>query len=206
MLRSISLFFTIVFQPLLMPSLVFGLVLFGVPEATSIPEEFKSRIFLLISLSTLVIPMVTIVGLRLSGTVRSLHMPELSSRRLPFVITSLYFLLTTWFLFRTDELDPVLWIGMMVITTAVILLTIISFFWKISAHMIGLGGLLAAVLVLGTKFPTFEVLYPLLGVLVLCGGVASSRLFLQAHKPSEVYAGLLLGFAVCWLGFEWIWA
>ncbi|MBN7811647.1 PA-phosphatase [Algoriphagus sp. H41] len=206
MLRSIALLFTAVFQPLLMPTLVFGLLLFGVPQATSIPEEFKFRIFILIVLSTLLIPMVTIIGLRLSGTVKSLHMPEVKDRKLPFAITALYFVLTTWFLYQKTDLDPVLWLGMTVICVAVVLLTVVSFFWKISAHMIGLGGLLAVVLVLGQKFPTFEVLYPLLGVLVLCGAVASSRLLLQAHRPTEIYAGLAVGFAVCWLGFSWIWS
>lgn len=189
-----------------MPTLVFGLLLFGVPQATSIPEEFKFRIFILIVLSTLLIPMVTIIGLRLSGTVKSLHMPEVKDRKLPFAITALYFVLTTWFLYQKTDLDPVLWLGMTVISVAVVLLTVVSFFWKISAHMIGLGGLLAVVLVLGQKFPTFEVLYPLLGVLVLCGAVASSRLLLQAHRPTEIYAGLAVGFAVCWLGFSWIWS
>lgn len=205
MLRSVALFFSVVFQPLLMPALVFGLLLFAVPQATSIPDAFKNRVFFLIVLSTLLIPMVTIVGLRLSGTVKSLHMPEKRDRKIPFIITTLYFVTSAWFLYQKTELDPVLWQGMALISLSVILLTAISFFWKISAHMIGLGGLLGVVLVLGTKFPTFEVLYPLLGVLVLCGIVASSRLFLQAHRPSEIYAGLILGFLVCWLGFNWIW-
>ena len=206
MLRSVALVISVVFQPLVMPALVFGLVLFAVPEATSIPEEFKDRIFYLIVLSTLLIPMITIIGLRLSGTVKSLHMPEMRDRRVPFLITSTYFLMTTWFLYQKTDLDPVLWEGMAVIFVAVLVLTSITFFWKISAHMTGLGGLLAVVLILGEKFPTFEVLYPLLGALILCGGVASSRLLLQAHRPVEVYAGWMLGFVICWFGFTWIWA
>ncbi|WP_232825741.1 PA-phosphatase [Algoriphagus litoralis] len=189
-----------------MPALVFGMVLFAVPEATSIPVEFKDRIFFLIVLCTLVIPMVTIIGLRLSGTVKSLHMPEVRDRRVPFLITTLYFILTSWFLYQKTELDPVLWLGMAVICTSVVILTVVSFFWKMSAHMTGLGGLLAVILVLGSKFPNFAVLYPLLFVLILCGLVASSRLLLQAHRPLEIYVGLGVGFLVCWVGFSWIWA
>lgn len=204
-MRSIALAISVVFQPLLMPTLVFGMILFAVPEATSIPAEFKERIFFLIVLCTLVIPMVTIIGLRLSGTVKSLHMPEVSDRRIPFMITSLYFLLTTWFLYQKTDLDPVLWLGMSIICLSVVTLTGISFFWKMSAHMTGLGGLLAVVLVLGSKFPTFQVLYPLLGTLVLCGLVATSRLLLQAHRPLEIYIGWIAGFLICWLGFTWIW-
>jgi hypothetical protein len=204
--RLIALVISVVFQPLLMPTLVFGVILFGVPEATSIPEEFKERIFFLIILCTLVIPMVTIIGLRLSGTVKSLHMREVSDRRVPFLITSLYFLLTTWFLFQKTEIDSILWLGMGVICVSVVILTGVSFFWKMSAHMTGVGGLLAIVLVLGSKFPNFEVLYPLLGALILCGLIASSRLLLQAHRPIEIYVGLGAGFMICWLGFSWIWA
>jgi hypothetical protein len=204
--RLIALVVSVVFQPLLMPTLVFGMILFGVPEATSLPEEFKERIFFLIVLCTLVIPMITIIGLRLSGSVKSLHMPEVSDRRVPFMITSLYFLLTTWFLFQKTEIDPILWLAMAIISFSVLVLTGISFFWKMSAHMTGVGGLLAVILALGNKFSNFEVLYPLLGALLLCGVVASSRLLLQAHRPMEIYAGLGAGFLICWTGFMWIWA
>ncbi len=72
--------------------------------------------------------MVTIIGLRLSGTVKSLHMPEVSDRRIPFMITSLYFLLTTWFLYQKTTIDPVLWLGMAVICISVLVLTAVSFF------------------------------------------------------------------------------
>lgn len=205
-MRSIALVISVVFQPLLMPTLVFGMILFAVPEATSIPAEFKERIFFLIVLCTLVIPMVTIIGLRLSGTVKSLHMPEVNDRRVPFMITSLYFLLTTWFLFQKTDIDPALWLSMSIICVSVVILTLISFFWKMSAHMTGVGGLLGVVLVLGSKFPNFEVLYPLLGALILCGMVASSRLLLQAHRPLEIYSGFGTGFFICWLGFTWIWS
>lgn len=197
---------SVVFQPLLIPALVFGLVFFGVPQATTIPEELKGKLYFLIVTCTLLIPMVTVIGLRLSGALKSLHMAEVRDRRLPFVVVTLYFLLTTWFLKQTIDFDPVPWLGMAVICVSVVFLTTVSFFWKMSAHMTGLGGLLAVVHVLGRKFPTFEVLYPLLGVLILCGVVASARLFLQAHRPREIYAGLFVGFVICWLGFNWIWA
>lgn len=206
MLRSVALVISVVFQPLLIPTLVFGLLLYGVPEATSIPAEIRGSVYLLIVIATLLIPMVAVFGLRLTGRLKSLHMPEVADRRVPFVITTLFFLLTTWFLKQRMDFDPTIWLGMAVICFSVIFLTVVSFFWKMSAHMTGLGGLLAVVLVLGRKFPTFEVLYPLLGALVLCGVVASARLLLQAHRPLEVYVGWAAGFLICWFGFNWIWA
>ena len=108
-----------IFQPLLMPSLVFGVLFFGVPQATSIPESFKLRLFYLIVSSTLLIPMVLMLGLRWSGLIKSLHFEEKSDRRTPFVLVTFFYLLTTYFLKGKTELDPILWQGMGVITCSV---------------------------------------------------------------------------------------
>lgn len=202
--RLIALFISVVFQPLLVPTLVFGLILFLVPESSSIPETFKSSIFLLIVLSTLAIPMVTIFGLRLSGTLKSIHMVEIKDRIIPFLITTIYFLLTTYFLHDKSELDPILWQVLSVISASIVGLTAVTFFWKMSAHMTGMGGLLASVVVLSMKFPTFQALYPLLGVILLSGIVGTSRLYLNAHRPMETYMGFVYGFVLCFIGFNLI--
>jgi hypothetical protein len=196
----------VVFQPLVVPTLVFGLIFFVVPESTSLPTEFKIRIFYLVVLSTLVIPMITIFGLRLSGTLKSLHMETIQDRVIPFSITSIYYLLTSYFLYDKSELDPILWKSLGIITFAILVLTFVTFFWKMSAHMTGMGGLMAVVLVLGFKFPTFKVLYPLLSSIMLTGVVGTSRLYLTAHRPIEIYVGLIFGFIVCFFGFSYLWA
>ncbi|WP_245942112.1 PA-phosphatase [Algoriphagus chordae] len=190
----------------MIPSLVFGLVLFVVPEATSIPESFKNSLFYLITLSTLVIPMVTIFGLRLTGTLKSIHMADLKERAIPFSVTSIYYILTVYFLYQKKEFDPILWQVLGVITLAILILTLVTFFWKMSAHMTGMGGLLAAVVVLGIKFPTFQPLYALLSSIMLAGLVGTVRLYLNAHRPIEIYVGLVFGFTLCFIGFNWIWA
>jgi hypothetical protein len=187
-----------------MPSLVFGLLFFAVPQASSIPESFKARLFYLIVTSTLLIPMVLMLGLRWSGMVKSLHFEEKSDRRTPFILVTLFYLLTTYFLKEKTELDPILWQGMGVITFSVALLTGITFFWKMSAHTTGIGGVLGVLGILGIYFPSMDLAYLLVAALLLGGLVASARLYLDAHRPAEVYVGLLVGFAICWMGFMWI--
>jgi hypothetical protein len=202
--RKLALLISVAFQPLLMPSLVFGLLFFAVPQATSLPEAFKVRIFYLIVTATLLIPMILMLGLRWSGYVKSLHFEEKSDRRIPFLLVTLFYVLTTYFLKEKTEFDPILWQGMGVITTAVALLTTVTYFWKMSAHLTGIGGVLAVTGILGLYFPSLTVAYLLVATLVLGGVVASSRLYLNAHRPAEVYVGLLLGFVTCWIGFSWI--
>lgn len=204
MVRKLALLISVAFQPLLMPSLVFGLLFFGVPQATSLPEEFKIRIFYLIVSATLLIPMVLMLGLRWSGLVKSLHFEEKSDRRVPFLLVTLFYVLTTYFLKEKTELDPILWQGMGVITLAVVLLTGVTYFWKMSAHLTGIGGVLAVTGIMGLYFPSVMVVYLLVGTLLLGGIVASSRLYLDAHSPAEVYAGLVVGFVTCWVGFSLI--
>jgi len=204
--RILALIVSVVFQPLVVPTLVFGLIFFVVPESTSLPTEFKIRIFYLVVLSTLVIPIITIFGLRLSGTLKSLYMETIQDRVIPFSITSIYYLLTSYFLYDKSELDPILWKSLGIITFAILVLTFVTFFWKMSAHMTGMGGLMAVVLVLGFKFPTFKVLYPLLSSIMLTGVVGTSRLYLTAHRPIEIYVGLIFGFIVCFFGFTYLWA
>lgn len=204
MIRKLALLLSVVFQPLLMPSLVFGLLFFGVPQATSLPEAFKVRIFYLIVTATLLIPMILMLGLRWSGYVKSLHFEEKGDRRIPFLLVTLFYVLITYFLKEKTEFDPILWQGMGVITTAVALLTAVTYFWKMSAHLTGIGGVLAVTGILGFYFPSMTVAYFLVAFLVLGGVVASSRLYLDAHRPAEVYVGLLVGFVTCWIGFSWI--
>lgn len=206
MLRPLALALTVLFQPLVMPTLVFGTLLFAVPQATTLPQEFKSRLFYVIVLSTWLLPMALMLGLRWGGWIKSLHFEELAERRMPFVLVTLVYVLTTAFFYQKTELDPILWQGMAVMTGTVVLLTGITLVWKMSAHLTGLGGLLGVVGVLSTLFPAFTSVYLLLGALLLTGGVASARLYLHAHRPVEIYAGLAMGFVCCWLGFLWIYS
>lgn len=87
------------------------------------------------------------------------------------------------------------WFLGMIAATALIAFTgfIINFFWKISTHMMGIGGLIGGVLsvcfnVTNTNpWPLFVILFFLAG----CLGV--SRLYLKASTPAQVYIGFILG-------------
>lgn len=76
---------------------------------------------------------------------------------------------------------------------ALILALLINFFWKISAHAIGTGGLLGGIM--GVAQDPFD--KPLLGLYHRNPNsrlVGTSRIFLKRHTPMQVYAGFCLGF------------
>lgn len=203
MYRKTALFLTVVFQPLIVPSLVVALLFYAIPESTSVPTGNRWSIWLLVMETTLLIPMLSVIGMRMTSFIPSLQMATREQRVWPFSVTALFYLMTWGFFYFKLNIDPLLVFSLGVITVCVVLLTAITYFWKISAHLTGLSGLLAIIAVLAQKFPAHPLLYPLIGAVILCGLVASARLYLDAHKPVEILGGFILGFSVCFLAFSW---
>jgi membrane-associated phospholipid phosphatase len=199
--RKLALFLSVVFQPLIVPTLVFATLFFVIPEATSIPKNAKSSMILLIAVTTLLIPMLSIIGMKMTSTIESYHMNTIRERILPFSMVSLFYIITTYFFQVRLNVDRLLVFTLWVITACIILLTLITFFWKISAHLTGLSGLLAIILVLSIKYNTGLLLYPLVGSILLCGAVGTARLYLNAHRPLEILGGFALGFSVCFVSY-----
>lgn len=81
-------------------------------------------------------------------------------------------------------------------SVAVALACIISFFWRISLHTMGMGGLIAiqcSLLFIGSPFSNIAIrLLPI--IIIIAGLVGSARLYLEAHSPAQIYVGYVVGF------------
>jgi hypothetical protein len=78
---------------------------------------------------------------------------------------------------------------------SLLIIIIITYFWKISSHMAGMGGLAGLMLCLSYVFNT-DTMYFLVIILLVSGLLASARISLKEHTPEEVYTGFILGFVV----------
>ncbi|MCK4288907.1 MAG: hypothetical protein KAW86_06865, partial [Bacteroidales bacterium] len=77
-------------------------------------------------------------------------------------------------------------------TFLLIITLIINFFWKISIHMIGIGGMLGTLI--GLSFLWMIDIPFLIILLILCSGITGfARLKLNAHNPAQVYTGFVIG-------------
>ncbi len=204
MTKKLALVFSIVFQPLVIPTLVFLFFMFITPEVIRVSENNKGVILLLVFLTTFIIPLISILILWLTKSIKSLYMMNMEDRVFPFSIVSLFYVMATYFFHLNLSMDFMLVYTLSVITICIILLTCISFFWRISAHMTGISGFLAIITVTGIRYPMLEMLYPQLFAIMVCGGIATSRLYLNAHTPSEVLGGFMLGFSVCAFSFYYV--
>jgi membrane-associated phospholipid phosphatase len=123
--------------------------------------------------------------------VESIEMHSSKERPIPLIIVALFFY-ATYHIFRELPVDTIFTMFMLGATVLVLLSLLINYFFKISLHMMALGGLLATIL--GFSFLIHQDIRIYLFLIIFISGITgSARLKLNAHTPSEVYAGFILG-------------
>ena len=91
-----------------------------------------------------------------------------------------------------------------VLSLIILLVGLINTVWKISAHTVGLGGVLGTIMPLLVKYGDTDLFMPFVTLIALSGLVASARLQLNAHTPGQVGAGFGLGLLVSGLAVFWL--
>jgi membrane-associated phospholipid phosphatase len=196
-----------VLHPLMMPTLIFAILFYVAPESIQNLEMFnnsarvgmlslKMGLLILIFLQTFVLPVFTIYALHRFGFVGDLRMETLKDRRLPYLITvMIYTFIATFYTLKLKQLPEIATI-ITGIAFSVAAVAIISLYWKISAHAVGISGALGALIGIAIKYGNTELFYPILIVVLIMGLLLSARLHLNAHTPLQVIVGSILGIIV----------
>lgn len=186
-------YISIAFHPLLMPFYAIA-ILFKVHSylTYSLAPEVKKIILFIVFITCFVLPVLLTLYLLQKGFIRSLEMNERKERRVPFLVSMLMYV-CCYLLIRqlpAPDLIPAI-----VITGAVIIAIAfaITLRWKISIHMIGLGGLAGIIFISGDRILTDVSAYFIL-VLLISGITGWARLSREAHTSMQVYAGFIAGF------------
>ena len=194
-----------------MPTLLFGVLLFQTPAVLGMDafgESLRLSLLVLIFVGTFAVPSLLIYYLFRSGYVRSLHLNDLADRRLPYFLTALLYTFMTYLLaFRMQAISsvaPEIAVLLGSISISILLVGLISLYWQISAHGVGIGGVVGVIGGIMAKFSQTDLFLPLLLLVLLTGLLASARLKLNAHTPAEISAGLALGLSVSLLTVFWL--
>lgn len=183
-----------VFHPLLMP--VYGLlIIFSAPTLFGyLPFQVKRILFLIVLINNVILPLSLMPWFRYRNIITSWVITERKERILPMITTSFFYSVTVYIVIR---FHIPLFIKLFIVTAAIlsIAITIINFWHKISVHSAGTGALLALVIILSVKMQTPLTLF-LAAAILSAGLVMTSRLWLDSHKPGEVWSGLILGILV----------
>jgi len=183
------------FHPIFLPFYCL-LLLFYLQPYFTFQLVLNARILLMFFVfgTTIVFPLlITFLMLR-QGYIQSIYMDTRQERKYPYLITAVFYILT-FNMFRQLHLPDIYLIYMMGASILLILIVIINFWWKISTHMVGIGGLFG--FFTGFTFYLSLQIIPLILIVVLLAGlIGYARLKLNSHKPAEVYTGFLMGTVV----------
>ena len=189
---KISKLISLLFQPLLMPSLAL-LIMLQMPVyfAVVLPKEAKWILLGIVFFTTFFLPVTFILFMVRRGMVRSLYIDSREERTVPYGITVVFFILA-YYLLKQLELSPVYSYFMIGAILLIIVVFLINFFWKISSHMAAVGALTGLAIGLSYYLGMFFINL-IVVALFISGLVGYSRLRLHAHTPAQVDAGFLLG-------------
>jgi membrane-associated phospholipid phosphatase len=189
-----ALLVSYVLQPLVIPTLI---ILFVATKASfwlKVSPYELNQVVLTVVLTTFFVPLVILAALRWSHLIPSFDLPQKEDRFLPFVSVSILYMMSTYFFHLKLQAAPPLVFLLSIMTISLVLLTTVTYFWKISAHMVAIAGFLGVVTAFALKAPQLSLVNYVIGLIVLNGLVGSSRLYLNAHTPIQIVAGFMLGF------------
>lgn len=208
LIRTLSHGISALFHPLLYPTYIFLLIGYFSPLAIAPLNTLEGRRFLLslIFLATFFLPfllLVLYIMVRNSRWALSNFFMENSKERVfPFVMIGAFYSVLVYFIRQTPQLNDIILIVMTCVTVAILMVALISNFWKISAHAVGISGMIGLLGVINNKIPDAALFYPLVVLIFLAGCLMSARLYLNAHTPSQILGGIMLGFTLS--GFSYI--
>lgn len=211
MLTILARIISVLFHPLLMLTymlvllLIINPYLFGV---SSITDKTSKVLLLRIFLTTFFIPGISVSMLRMLGLIQSLEMKDKNERIGPYIITGVFYL-WIFYNFLHNSLIPTAYTTFVLgAVIALFLSFFINIFSKISAHAVGMGGMVGMTIITALLFSydTFTLQLPWIGyfeanmnlilmlVILLAGMVGTARLLLDAHRPTDLYGGYIVGF------------
>lgn len=143
-------------------------------------------------LSTAVIPGVFIFLMVKNGAAVDLELSDRRERVVPYLIITTSIMVCLFYMYKMKV--PFWFLSLLIgACIALMLALFINFYWKISAHMLAVGGLLGGIMGVA-RIHLMNPYWAFIIVVVIAGLVGTSRIFLKRHTPMQVYAGFSLGF------------
>ena len=182
-----------ILHPLLMPT--YGILLFCAVLGQTMPLPTAYWLIAVLGTFTLtaVIPMSLIIIRLFAGTISNIEIRNASERTPIYIYSIVCYIFWGYFLLKVLHAPIVLFLIATGATMSLIGVTVINRRWKISAHLTGIGGLIGGI----CAYCLNQYLALPLGLIAVLLSLALilmySRIYMKAHTPHQVVAGLLWG-------------
>ncbi|MBR3093941.1 MAG: hypothetical protein IKG99_13095 [Bacteroidaceae bacterium] len=187
---------SMVFSPFYVPvwSLI-GLFLFS--HLKLFPLYYKLYVLFVVFCFTVLIPWLSIFVFQRTNRLSRWQMSHRRNLHVSYVLTLISYATCLLLMYKTHV--PLLIRNIVVAAlVAQVICTLVNLKWKISIHMVGMGGLTGVDFALSNLF-FFNPLLPGCILIMLSGLVGTSRIILRQHTLLQVVAGFAVGFACAML-------
>lgn len=168
--------------------------MFGNSIVSVIPIQVKLYYIIIIAVGTFVVPVLMISLFRVLKIIPSTDFENPKDRVIPIFIVAICYL-ACYMSLKQIGLSYLINKFILAAFFCVMVAFVINFFWKISLHMTGMGGIIAILTVLNlsgfAKLPVTILLF-----IILAGLLGSARLYLGHHNIAQVGVGFAVGFIV----------
>ena len=192
-IAGVASFLTTVLSPLLMPTYGVFLALW-ISVLCLLPYGTRVSVLLMCMGITCIFPLIFLSVLRHFKLVKDLHVEVREQRLIPYLFTVVCYLVAAYYLYYCHSPQ---WFIMFMVGSAitVLVMALINLKWKISAHMAGIGGVIALVYQIHVLvLSAFDLFWVLCICIILAGLLGSARLTLKRHDIWQVLAGAIVGF------------
>jgi hypothetical protein len=192
--------FTILFHPLFIPFSML-MILFNINAYFAILIPLKAKYLLtgMVFLTTILFPLLLVFLFYRLKLIKSFYLESKEERIYPLLATAIFYYLT-YYILKSFTISFIFSYYMLGSTFLTICALIISFYRKISLHMIGVGGMIGLLMGLSIS-RNIDLMWFIIPAILLAGILGFARIKSNSHKPSEIYSGFLVGAGVMFLLF-----
>ena len=190
---SLRKFFSYILHPLLMPTTGIFIIFSSNTTDAYMPDEYRKYVYLLIISGTFILPLCLIPFYKYRNIISGAEMKESHERRIPLLITAALFILTAYYLYTLPS--GVLRTCRYFCTAGaagVVFNYLINLRWKISSHMIGIGGITGLVVSLWLTHNQSPLIFAASSILA-SGILAWARCTEGPHSKMQIFSGYVLG-------------
>ena len=191
---AISRLISIILHPIFIPIISFYLSIKLVPNLDFTIANYQNYILLILVICTVMLPVLCMLFLIKFDIISSLEMKEKHERPIPLLLTGGFLILSLKLTEKLLVFTPVLKKELVGAIIIILLASIISKFWKISLHMLGLGGLIGVLVSLQYLYGGLNSM--IIYFMLIAGITAMARIYLKAHNHKQIYAGFIVGFII----------
>ena len=191
---AISRLISIILHPIFIPIISFYLSIKLVPNLDFTIANYQNYILLILVICTIMFPVLCMLFLIKFDVISSLEMKEKHERPIPLLLTGGFLILSLKLTEKLLVFTPVLKKELVGAIIIILLASIISKFWKISLHMLGVGGLIGVLVSLQYLYGGLSSM--IVYFMLIAGITAMARIYLKAHYHSQIYVGFIVGFII----------